>query len=173
LLIQLTITLLFTIGILLTSCVPKNCASAKADYDNAQREYENLSQQLIGEYRNGRIHGSEITRVANELYAKSKPSADRLAAAQINYREVCKLTSTNEDKTYTPDVQLPNKTEEKKEVPIIESIDSSTTIPADELATKNNLIGQDKQRTSSCVAKMQSGEIKAYNLCIKKSRKLK
>lgn len=87
---KLTIILLFVTSILLSSCAPKSCTSAKGDYENAQREYSKLSQELTQEYGNGRLVGNDIDRVSNELYAKSKPAADRVAIAQVEYIEACK-----------------------------------------------------------------------------------
>ena len=88
--------LLFFSSIFLSSCSPKTCESARSNYENEKTKYAELSEELaqqITEKYGDRLRGSQINSAADDLYAKSKSAADRLAAARNEYQEICKSTN--------------------------------------------------------------------------------
>jgi hypothetical protein len=48
-----------------------------------------------------------------------------------------------------------------------ENTTTVSTLPAEELAAQNERIERSRQETVNCVEKMKSGQIEAYNECIK------
>jgi hypothetical protein len=180
----LLIGLLFPSSIFLTSCAPKTCESARSNFENEQTKYaklgEELTQQITNKYGD-RLRGSQINSAADEVYAKSKSAADRLAVAQNEYQEACKSTKSSSDST--DNIDRDSKVTEKKEPtptnvtanvpqttidkPEPENTTTFSTLPAEELAAQNERIERSRQETVKCVEKMKSGQIEAYNECIK------
>jgi hypothetical protein len=174
---------LFFSSIPLSSCAPKTCESARSNYENEQNKYAKLSEEItqqITEKYGERLHGSEIYHAADEAYAKSKTAAYRLAVARNEYQETCKSTTSTIDSTDNIDRNA--KATEKEPTPLnvnanapqinidkpeSEESTPASTLPAEELAAKNERIERSRQETVNCVEKMRSGQIEAYNKCVK------
>jgi hypothetical protein len=119
--------------------------------------------------------GSEIQASADRIgvaldkvYEAESISAARKTAkvesATDNIDRDSKVTEKKEPTPTNVNANVPQTTIDKPEP---ENTTTVSTLPAEELAAQNERIERSRQETVNCVEKMKSGQIEAYNECIK------
>ncbi len=86
----LVISLLSISSLSLNSCGVKNCAQAQREYEESEREYQRLNQELSSKYSGTSINNTNVDRISNDFYSKMKPLADQSAAKRVEFIQACK-----------------------------------------------------------------------------------